>query len=577
MHLKKAYDKRKNRTYLSIVHGYRDTEGKSRAKTIQSLGYLDELSKTYDDPIAHFTGVAKKMEAERIAASKISITLDLNERLDKNTVNRKNYGCIVFSKVYHELELDRFLNNARRNEKFTFNSEAIMRLMIYTRLMYPGSKRESFLKKEQFFERFDFGINDIYDALTHYDKIANQLQQHLHEMVVAQYGRKTDLVYYDVTNYYFETDKQDDMRKRGCSKENRKDPIVQMGLLMDTASLPMAYKLFPGNTHDSQTLMPILSEVKKRFGTKRIIVVADKGLNSGDNIVFNTALGDGYIYSKSVRGASADFKTWILDETGYQNQGDQYKRKSKLVPDAKVQYTSEEVGKNGKNKKKYVSVEQKWIVFHSRKYAQRAKHKREEVIAKALLLIKNPAKYKSNCDFGVAGYIKNIKTDKETGEILNVEDTLLLDEEKISQEEQLDGYYAIITSELDDADEHIIEMYQGLWRIEQSFMVTKSILEARPIYLRTKEHINAHFLICFVSLLIVRIIEKRLGGKYTIEMITETLQKVACSHLKENVWLLDYADNLTDEFNSVFGTDFGCKYTLLQDIKRNVAQSKNVT
>lgn len=571
------HDKRIGRTHLSIVHGYRSCDGKSKSKVIESLGYLDELQKSYEDPIAHFEAIAKTMEAERIATKKITITLDMDELLEKDVELRKNYGSIVFSKVYHELGIDRFLNNARRHEPFSFNSEAIMRLLIYTRLMNPSSKRGAFLQKKHFFENFDFSIDDLYDALTHFNKIADKLQQHLHEMVVAQYDRKTDLVYYDVTNYYFETDKQDDLRKRGCSKEKRNDPIVQMGLLMDTSSLPITYKLFPGNTHDSQTLMPVLSEAKKRFGTERIIVVADKGLNSGDNIVFNTALGDGYIFSKSVRGASEDFKTWILDENGYRTKGNNYKLKSKLVPDAKIQYTSDEVGKNGRNKKKHTTVEQKWIAFYSEKYAKRAKHKREEAISKALLLINNPSKYKSNCEFGVAGYIKNIKTDKETGEILNVDDTLFLDEEKIAEEEKLDGYYAIITSELDDTDEHIIDMYQGLWQIEQSFMVTKSILEARPIYLHTAEHINAHFLICFISLLIARIVEKRLGGKYTIERITQTLEKVACSHLKENIWLLDYSDELTDELNSVFGTEFGKKYIKLQDIKRNIAQSKTAT
>jgi len=446
MHLRKAHDKRINRTYLSIVHGYRDSNGKAKSKVIQSLGYMDELAKTYEDPIAHFTKIAQEMEAERIAGRYKTITIDLEERLSQGTINRKNYGCVVLSKIYHELEIDRFLDNARRHELFSYNTEAMMRLLVYTRIMFPGSKRASYLMKDEFFENFAFTIDDLYDGLTHFDKIAGKLQQHLHEMVTEQYGRKTDLVYYDVTNYYFETDKQDDLRKRGCSKEKRKDPIVQMGLLIDTESLPVAYKLFPGNTHDSQTLMPVLAEIKKQYRTKRIVVVADKGLNSGDNIVFNTGLGDGYIYSKSVRGASEDFQAWVLDESGYRHKGDgdKYKLKSKIVPDAKIRYTSEEVGKNGKNKKKYVTVEQKWIAFFSKKYAQRAKHKREEVIAKARQLIKNPSKYKNNCDYGVAGYVKNIKLDKETGEILNVADVLFLDDEKIEAEERLDGYYAII-------------------------------------------------------------------------------------------------------------------------------------
>ena len=431
------------------------------------------------------------------------------------------------------------------------------------------------MKKEQFFESFNFTLDDVYDGLTHFHRIADKLQLHLHEMIVRQYGRQTDLVYYDVTNYYFEIDKQDDLRKRGCAKERRNKPIVQMGLLMDKLSFPIAYKLFAGNTHDSQTLMPILADVKKRFKTKRVIVVADKGLNSGDNIVFNTALGDGYIFSKSVRGASEDFRAWLLDEQGYVSKGDSFKIKSKTVPDAKVSYTSEQEGK--KRKKKTAVIEQKWIVFYSKKYAERARHKREEVIAKALQMIKSPSKYQNSCDYGAAGYIKNIKLNKDTGEIINTEDSLYLDEQKIAEEEKLDGYYAIITSELDDTDEHIVELYRGLWQIEESFMITKSVLGTRPVYLRTEEHINAHFLICFTALLIARIIEHRLEGKYTIERITETLQNVSCSHIKQNVWLFDYADALTDEIKTVFGINFGNRHMTLQEIKNNFALSKTVT
>jgi hypothetical protein len=156
----------------------------------------------------------------------------------------------------------RFLKNARRHQKFNFNTDAIMRLLVYSRLFYPGSKRASVINKSLFFDNFDFSLDDVYDALSHFDKISVPLQQHLHEMVTSLYQRDTSIVYYDVTNYYFETDFQDDLRKKGPSKEYRKDPIVQMGLLLDILGLPISYKLFPGNTHDSQTLMPVLTEVK---------------------------------------------------------------------------------------------------------------------------------------------------------------------------------------------------------------------------------------------------------------------------------------------------------------------------
>ena len=571
MYLKKSYDKKKNRTYLSIIHGYRDKDGKTKSKLIKSLGYLDELQKEYSDPIAHFTALAKSMDDERKATNKISVTLDMTTQLTSNDTYCKNYGYLVLSKLYHELELDRFLDNARRHKNFSFNSEAIMRLLVYSRLLNPGSKRETVLNKEQFFDNFNFTLDDVYHALDHFHEISEQLQKHLHEKVVEQYNRKTDLVYYDVTNYYFEIDKQDDLRKKGYSKERRKSPIVQMGLLMDTLGMPISYKLFPGNTHDSQTLMPMLKNLKKRFGVKRLITVADKALNSGDNIAFNTALKDGYIYSKSVRGASEDFKKWVLEEKGYRKNTQNTKIKSRLVPDAQISISVERKGT--KTKKKKVKVEQKQIAFYSEKYAKRAKYKREEVVAKAIKMIAEPSKYQRSFDHGAAGYIKNLKIDKNTGEILNVEDNLQLDIAKIEEEEKYDGYYAIVTSELDD-DAHILEMYRGLWQIEETFKVSKGVLGTRPIYLQTQEHINAHFLICFISLLIARAIEIRLGRKYTISKITETLRKITCSRVEQNIWLFNYRDEVTDLMNSIFGTDFGQKYLTQEKIKNNFSLSK---
>jgi len=572
MYLRSSHNKKTGRAYLSIVHGYRDKEGNSKQKTVKSIGYVDELEKEYDDPIAHFTAVAEAMERERLSSKSVTFSIEADAQLERSTANRKNYGHVVLSKVYHELDIHRFLKNARRHENFKFNTDGIMRLLVFTRLLCPGSKRASHLNKDIFFDNFKFSLDDVYDALTHFDKISVALQQHLHEMVAAQYKRETDIVYYDVTNYYFEIDKQDDLRKKGFSKENRKDPIVQMGLLLDKLGLPISYKLFPGNTHDSQTLMPMLTQIKKRFDVKRIITVADKGLNSGDNIAYSTVLGDGYIYSKSVRGASEEFKKWVLDERGYREITDKYKLKSQVVPDALIRVTTKQVGK--KKYKKEETLEQKWVAFYSKKYADRAKHKREEAIAKALKMIKNPSKYKQTYDYGAAGYIVNLKVDKDTGEILNIEDTLLLDTQKIKDEEKYDGYYAIVTSELDDSDEHIIDLYRQLWHIEESFKLTKSVFNARPIFLQTAQHINAHFLTCFIALLVARIVELRLAGKHTIAKITDTLQKVACSNIDQNHWLFDFADDVTDEMNAAFGTDFGRKIMTLKEIKKNLGDVK---
>lgn len=565
MFLSKNYSKKTGRTYLQIVHGYRDKEGKSKRNVIESLGYVDELEKKYDDPIAYFTEVAKQMEAERLENKQLTITIDTDSQVDRGSQNRKNFGHVVFSKVYHELELDRFFNNKQRHEKFEFNSNSIMKVMLFARLLYPCSKRATVEIKDRFFDKADFTLDDVYDCLTHFNKIEKEAQQFIHQQIVAQYDRKTDLIYYDVTNYYFEIDRQDNLRKKGPSKEHLPNPIVQMGLAVDRQGIPISYRLFEGNTHDSQTLMPILTDIKKRYQTKRIIVVADKGINSGDNIAFNVILGDGYIYSQSVRNASDDFKAYVLDDKGYTWMGKDYKRKSRVIP-TKINVT---VGKykNGKKKKKKVQIDQKQVVFYSRKYAERAKKQREAVIAKAVDLIANPSKYQKATSYGAASYVANIEFDKNTGEILDTGKKMFLNKEKIKQEEQLDGYYAIVTSELDESDDRIIEIYRGLWRIEESFKITKSNLDARPVFLKREDHINAHFLICFIALVIARIVEIRLNNKYTIDKILNTLLLVSCSHIDTNHYLFDYADEVTDEINDVFNLNIGKKVMTLGEIK----------
>ena len=564
MFLRQNLNKKTGRTYLQIVHGYRDPQGKPKSKVYQNIGYLDVLEQEYADPIAHFKSIAEQMEAERLETKYLSLKVKEDELIDRSSVNRKNYGHIVFSKIYHELELDRFFKNKQRHTKFSFDTNSIMKVLIFARLIFPCSKKKTVEIKDRFFDKADFTLDDVYDSLTHFSKHAQEAQRFIHERITELYGRDTDLLYYDVTNYYFETDKQDGFRMNGFSKEHRRDPIVQMGLAMDKNSIPLAYQLFKGNTNDSQTLMPALANIKKEYGTDRIIVVADKGLNSGDNIAFGTVLSYGYVYSMSVRNASDAFKAYVLSDQGYVAIGDDYKRKSRTEP---VEI-SVSVGDGTKKKKKKVRLDQKQVVFFSRKYAERAKHQRQEMIKKALDLIKNPSKYRKATAYGAASYVANLEFDKNTGEILETGKKRSLDMEKIREEEKLDGYYAIVTSELDETDDRIIEIYRGLWRIEESFKITKSVLEARPVYVYTKEHINAHFLICFISLVIARLVEIRLKNKYPIDRIISSLRSVACSHLDANHYLFDYADEITDDLNAEFQVGFGKKYMTLGEIKK---------
>jgi transposase len=236
------------------------------------------------------------------------------------------------------------------------------------------------------------------------------------------------------------------------------------------------------------------------------------------------------------------------------------------------------VGKyaNGKNKKKKVTIDQKQVIFYSHKYAVRSKRKREEAITKALDLIADPAKYTKATSHGAAAYVANIDFDKETGEIKDTGKMLFLDKEKIKQDELFDGYYAVVTSEFNESDERIVELYHGLWKIEESFKVTKSHLGARPVYLTLKEHINAHFFICFISLVIARIVEIRLKNKYNIEKILASLRSVSCSHMDTNHYLFDYVDEVTDDINEVFSLDIGKKVMTLKEIKKVFANVKKM-
>jgi len=570
MFLKCVPIKKTGRIYLEIAHSYRDKDGKKKTKIHEKIGYLDELEKEMNDPIAYYKKYAKKL-GERKACW---LEIPLNDQIDRKNAHIKNYGYIVLSKVYHELELDKFFNNMRRNKKFEYNSESIMRLLSYSRVLYPHSKKRTLEMKDKYFECFDFSLDDVYASLTHFGKCSEAAQRHLHEKVTQQYGRDTSLTFYDVTNYYFETDWQDGERMNGYSKENRRSPIIQMGMALDKNGIPMAYKTFPGNTNDSETYIPSLKYIKKQYGIKRAVVVADKGLNCGDNIMFNIALGDGYIFSQSIRGGSKELKTYVLDSAGYSKPtAEGFKKKSRVCP-VKVKITAGTT-KSGRKSKKMVSIEaQKQVIFYSPKYAERSKKKREIALAKAAELIAEPTKYNQATHRGAAGYVLNIDFDKMTGEVLQAEKKLTLDLDKVKDEAKFDGYYAIITSETTMSDDKIIENYRGLWQIEDTFKVTKSVLRTRPVFVYRKDHIDGHFLICYIALLLLRLIEFRLGRRFSAECIVRAMRESTCMSLDDNHYLFHYANEVTDALNSEFNTDFGRRVMALGDIRKSLGKTK---
>ena len=570
MFLKKTPNK-SGRINLAIVDGYYDkATKKTKHKVIESLGYLDELEKQYDDPIDYFTKRAKKLTEEKKARqAPINFTFYDSDRLCVGDNLRKNFGYAALSKIYHELELDKFLNNRQRHTKESYDANTILKMLVYSRILAPASKKSSFDHREMFFEKTNYSIDDVYRCLSFLNKHKETILVWMNDKIKENYGRDTSLIYYDVTNYYFETDEQNDFLRKGVSKEHRPNPIVQMGLFMDNNAIPLTYELFAGNTNDSLTYRPNFGKIKKQFNLGRVISVADKGMTTGDNIWYtiNTPAHDGYVFSMSIRGAEKSMKKYVLDDDGYVWLGKEYKRKSRKYPRT-IQVTST----SGKKIKK--QVDEKQIVFWSEKYAKRAKAEREATLAKARDLAANPGSYTRATSYGAAKYVKKVDYDKDTGEILTASSILDIDEDLIREEEALDGYYMLLTSEMDTPDDKIIDMYRGLWRIEESFKITKSELEARPVYVWTREHIEAHFLTCFVALTISRILEMKLEHKYSAGRIIDSLSRAECSLLQQNYYVFDYYDEVLKDIGNVTNIDFSKRIRTLGEIKQVIADSK---
>jgi len=577
VYLKKSYNKVTGRTYLSIAQKYRHPVKKvATDRNVKSLGYLDELEKVYDDPVAHFKKVAKKMTEEDNAKRKLTLKINMDEELKKGTRGRKNLGYAAILKIYHELELNVFFNNRARSKDFEYNTNSIMILLVVSRLLSPGSKKKAYLEKDRYFERFAFSLEDIYRALSHFASLEAELQKYLNDGVVKNYGRDTKTIYYDVTNFYFEIDRPDELRKFGNAKDGRHDPIVQMGLAMDSGGIPIHYRLFEGNRLDKETFRTVIGEVRRKYGTGRIIVVADMGVITGDNIYYLTGGKNynGYVFSFSVKGGTDAFKEYVIDDKGYVGPdgkpagGDaSFRIKSRRIArDINVSM------KSGKKAKKVVYEKQ--VVFWSKKYEAKARAQRSELVGKAMELVENPAKYDRATSYGAARYVADIRFDKKTGEVIKGGKKPSFDVDKLKEDEKYDGYYAIVTSELDMADGDIIDTYRGLWEIEETFKVTKGTIEARPVYVSRRDRIRAHFLTCFISLVIIRILQKKTGRKYSPEKIIECLNNISCSNEQDSLYLFDYRSKESDDIGDALGIDFKKKRLRRAEIKNILAESK---
>lgn len=555
----KRQKRKDGRVYLSVVEGYRGEDGKVKTRHVRSLGYLDELEGLYDDPVAHFRAeVAAENEAARAEAAPITVTLHPLQRIDKRAEGRIDMGAAVPSAYFHrELGIRDFFERRRTSRGFSYDPCRILELLTWNRVSEPGSKAAAFAAKDRFPRKCGFTLDDVYRSLDYLAANADGLVKHMNGSIEEARGpRDRTRLYYDVTNYYFETDGEDEegLRKKGVSKEHRPEAIVQMGLLLDAEGMPLDYELFPGNVNDMSTMLPMMKKAGLRGagnpGGERVVVVADKGLNTSSNIAACTLDGNGFVFSQSVRRATRKLKEWVLDGAGYAESGSgRFKVKSRIA-DKAVHVT----GEDGKRRRVMVPVKE--VAFWSRDFCERARRERAKVIEKSKAAIAR-GDMSSAVARSSAKYAKDVPVVKATGE--KAQHNWVLDEARIAEDAKMDGYYCIITSEQEWPERDVIEAYRGLSRVEESFRVLKGTMDARPVYVWTRDHIEAHFLVCYVALLEMRLmqadVERATGSRPSAEAVSEALRNMTGRRLDANVYHFDYRTDLTDALCSCVGID----------------------
>lgn len=566
MYLKKMKEK-SGRVRLAIYESY--WNGAPKNRKVKTLGFVDELEAEHEDPIAWGKEVAKRLTDEKKAAEQaVSIEIHPQQKITIDGENRKNLGCIAALSQYCALGIPQAIRAATKNSKIEFDINAVLRLLVCERILNPGSKLAAWENRKNYFFRTEFSDDDVYRALDAFSDAKHRIVSAMNRRISEPGIRDLSAVYYDVTNYYFEIDKEDESRKLGVCKEHRPNPIVQMGLLQDANGIPLAYRLFPGNTLDCQTMIPVLESLKTDHGLARVVAVADKGLNCSQNIAAAVASGDGFVFSQSIRGtkSDSDLRKWVLEESGYK-KSDGFKIKSKQG--YKTIHLKAKETNSGK--KQDVDVDVKYVAFWSAKYARRAAKEREKVIEKAKNLIKNPGAYTRATSYGAAAYVKNLHFDKKTGEIIE-NHTLSLNENAIEQAAALDGYYLIVTSETGWSDAKILDTYRELWRIEETFKVTKTTLKTRPVYVRTEKHIEAHFLTCYISLVILRLLQLKTG--LTCAQIQEEISAMNGTNVDANWWVFNHRTQNSDKIAESLGLeDLKLKNIKTGDIKKLLAKA----
>ena len=575
MHIKKT--KSKNFEHYSIIYDVK-INGKRTSKVYENIGNYDKLKIRAgdEDPIVWLNNYVNDLN-KKIKEESLPFILKKypNKKIDKDVKQAFNAGYLFLQKIYYDLGINYICNDIKDKYQFHYNLNNILSNLIYSRIIYPSSKFKTLEVSKNFLEQPNFTYNDILRSLEVLAKESDFIQSELYKNSLKYSKRNDKVLFYDCTNYYFEIEDEDDFRKYGKNKEHRPNPIVGMGLFLDGDGIPLTFDTFEGNKNEQGTLKPLEEKIINDFNNPMFVICTDAGLSSVANRKFNNNSNRRFVTTQSLKKLKQFLKDWSLDLSkdwhlpGFDKTFDISKLRNdeELINQYydKIFYKERWIKEDG--------IEQRLIITFSPKFQEYQRHIREKQIQRAINIIeKNPKRIKSNNENDPNRFIEVISTTKN-GEVAE-ENSYILNQGKINDEALYDGLYAVCTNLEDDVSE-IIKINKRRWEIEESFRIMKSEFKARPVYLSREDRIKAHFLTCFLSLVIFRYLEKKLDEKYTASEIIDTLKQYELKNEQIGYSPIYTRTDITDLLHKTFG--FCTDYEIIdnKNMKKICKQTKN--
>ncbi len=568
--MKVTVSKSKNTTTLYLSKSVR-VNGKSTTKTVEKIGSLEEVQARAGDMDAMEWAKAyavKRTNEEKYGHSETIVKYQNHKLIDKDTRRSCNIGYLFIQDIYYSLGLNKICNDISEKYKFEYDINDILSMLIYSRIIAPGSKLSSYESAQRFLEQPKCELHQIYRALEVIASENDFFQAELYKNSQAIIDRKKEVLYYDCTNYYFEIEEEDDFRKYGVSKEHRPNPIVQMGMFMDADGIPLSFSVFEGNQNEQPSMTPLEKKIIKDFDTSEFIVCTDSGLSSSANRKFNSIQGRGFVTTQSIKKLKGFLQDFCLEDDNWYLPGSNKKYKlSELDEDAdynKVFYKDRWINED--------NLEQHLIVTYSIKYRNYQRIIRERQIERAKKFVESPSKLTKSRANDPKRFVEQGHCTSE-GEIASKTITSL-NQIQIDNEAKYDGLYAVCTN-LDHDVSSIIKINQKRWEIEECFRIMKTEFKARPVYLSRKDRITAHFTTCFAALVIYRIVERKLNEKYTCEELIDTLRSMDMLIAPGDGYIPTYTrTDITDALHDAFKFRTDYQITSQKNMRKILNQTK---